>query len=375
MHAAERDGQAGDAQHGGAAREIGWFRALFAACGNRGGRIRRADHGSFVYPPVDVAGHALRVLLQGEDQQHPAGQQEPVPVQPEPLVERVRDQGLGGQQASEHRTGDERDAARVGERDQAERGHRVEPVSAHRAEVVRVQHAADAGDERGDAERVQLHGPRVDRRGGGRPLVGAHREHPLPERAAAQVPDPDAQQHAADQHDQAEDRAGLVAVDAAERAVRAEVEPEPLRLGYRRAGQAAAPGAVDEAEVLDGDGAGQRDHGQAHAADPDRGDRGNQADHHRDHDARERRDRERDAEIDGHVRDREPGGTGQRELDHRDLADEADHHHERQRHQRADQRIDQRLAEVEREHDQEHRADERADQPGADQVLRARRLR
>src|SRR5205823_5807927 len=74
------------------------------------------------------------------------------------------------------------------------------------------------------------------------------------------------------------------------------------------------------------------------------------------------------------VRDRESGGAGQRELDDRDLADEAGDHHERQRHQRADQRIDQGLAEVEREHDQQHRAAERADQPGADQVLRAGRL-
>ena len=312
MHAAERDGQAGDAQHGGAAHEVGWFRARFGARRGRGGRIRRADHGSLVQPPVEVAGHALRVLLQGEDQQQAADEQEPVPVQPEPFVERVRDQRLRGQQAGEHRAGDERDAARVGERDQAERGHRVEPVSAHRAEVVRVQHAADAGDERGDAERVQLHRSRVDRRGGGRALVGAHREHPLPECAAPDVAHPDAYEHAADQRDPAEDRAGLVAVDAAERAVRAEVEAEPLRLGHRRAGQAAAPGAVDEAEVLDGNRSGQRDDGQAHAADPDRGDRGDQADHHRYHDAGQRRDRERDAEVDGHVRDREPGGPGQR---------------------------------------------------------------
>ena len=31
VHAAERDGQAGDAQHGGAAREIGWLRAPASA--------------------------------------------------------------------------------------------------------------------------------------------------------------------------------------------------------------------------------------------------------------------------------------------------------------------------------------------------------
>src|SRR5204863_8805615 len=62
VHAAERDGQAGDAQHGGAAREIGWSGALFAGHWNRSGRLRGADHGSLVYPPVDVAGHARWAL-------------------------------------------------------------------------------------------------------------------------------------------------------------------------------------------------------------------------------------------------------------------------------------------------------------------------
>src|SRR5215813_1483340 len=67
VHAAERDGQAGNAQHGGAAGELGWSGAPLAARRNRGGRLWCADYGSLVYPPVDVAGHARWVLLQGED--------------------------------------------------------------------------------------------------------------------------------------------------------------------------------------------------------------------------------------------------------------------------------------------------------------------
>ena len=125
--------------------------------------LRRVELRLLVQAAVEVARHAGRVLQQGEDQQDAAEQQEPVAVQAEPLLEGVRDHRLGGDQAREHRAGDERDAARVGERDQRQRGDRVEPVAAHRAEVVRVQAPGHAGDERRDDERVQLDGPRVDR--------------------------------------------------------------------------------------------------------------------------------------------------------------------------------------------------------------------
>ena len=75
VHAAERDGQAGDAQHGGAACAS---RLAPGAARWRARNRRRRVSGArgrarpLVHPPVEVAGHALRVLLQGEDQQHAA---------------------------------------------------------------------------------------------------------------------------------------------------------------------------------------------------------------------------------------------------------------------------------------------------------------
>jgi ABC-type dipeptide/oligopeptide/nickel transport system ATPase component len=74
------------------------------------------------------------------------------------------------------------------------------------------------------------------------------------------------------------------------------------------------------------------------------------------------------------VRNREAGRPGQAQLHHGDLADEAGDDDERERHQRADQRVDQRLAEAERQHDQRGRDHHGADHRRAGQVLRARRL-
>ena len=68
---------------------------------------------------VERPGHALGVLDQREDQHDAAEQQEPVPGQAEPLVERVRHDALRGDQPGEDGAGDQRDAAGVGERDQA----------------------------------------------------------------------------------------------------------------------------------------------------------------------------------------------------------------------------------------------------------------
>src|SRR6185437_11292781 len=237
-----------------------------------------------------------------------------------------------------------------------------------------IQDARDAGDERGDRERVQLDRAGVDRGGGRGALVGADREHLLAELAAPEEADPHAEQDAAGQAEEAEDRRRHVAVDAAETGVRAEVDAEEVRLGDGRARRAAAPGGVREAEVLDGDGAGQGDDGERDAADPDRRDRGDDADDHGDRNADEGADQRGDAEVDGHVAHREPGGAGEAELDDGDLADVAGDDHEGQGHDRADQRVDERLAEVVGEDDQQHHADDGADQRGPPQVLRARCL-
>src|SRR6185312_14036617 len=56
-----------------------------------------------VHALVEGSRHALGMLDQREDQDHAAEEKEPVAVDPEPLVERVRDERLGGDQAREDR--------------------------------------------------------------------------------------------------------------------------------------------------------------------------------------------------------------------------------------------------------------------------------
>ena len=63
-------------------------------------------------------------------------------------------------------------------------------------------------------------------------------------------------------------------------------------------------------------------------------------------------EREPDAVVDGEVRQDEAGDSRERELDDRDLADEARDHDERQAHDRREERRDQRLPEVVGEDDQ-----------------------
>src|SRR5215510_11887574 len=53
---------------------------------------------------VEGAGDALGVLDQGDDQHDATEQQEPVPGQAEPLVERIRDDALRGDQSGEDGT-------------------------------------------------------------------------------------------------------------------------------------------------------------------------------------------------------------------------------------------------------------------------------
>src|ERR1700722_20366381 len=64
--------------------------------------------------------------------------------------------------------------------------------------------------------------------------------------------------------------------------------PKQLELGPPRAGRAAAPGGVGEAEVLDRDRARQRHHRQRHPAHPHRRERRDHPDPHRDGDADQR---------------------------------------------------------------------------------------
>src|SRR3972149_14327 len=58
--------------------------------------------------------------------------------------------------------------------------------------------------------------------------------------------------------DEAEERAGHLPVEPSERCIRAEVQAEQVRLGDRGARRAAPPGRVDEAQLLDSEGGGQR---------------------------------------------------------------------------------------------------------------------
>src|SRR5579875_932222 len=88
-----------------------------------GGLLRLADcrhgahsgraHAGRAPPPVRGARDAVRVGDERDKQPDRADQQRPVAVQPEPAVERVRYQALGGAQAGEQRAADHRDPAEV----------------------------------------------------------------------------------------------------------------------------------------------------------------------------------------------------------------------------------------------------------------------
>ena len=244
--------------------------------------------------PVERAGHALGILDQREDEHDAAEEEEPVPGQAEPLVERVGEEPLRGDEPGEDGARDERDAPRVGERDQAERQRDAEAVGAHRAEVVRVQRAGDAGDQRADAERDQLDVPDVDRRPGRGTLVRADCQHASTEDAAAHRDDEEAENDGGGERDPPEHGARQVAVEAAERRRRPEVDAEEVRIRHRRAGRAAAPGGVDEAEVEDGHRGRDRDDGEGHPAHAQRRHRRHEAEQHGSGDAGERCQREAD---------------------------------------------------------------------------------
>ncbi len=69
------------------------------------------------------------------------------------------------------------------------------------------------------------------------------------------------------------------------------------------------------------------------------------------------------------MRHREAGDAGERELDDRDLTDEADDDDEREADHDAEQRVDQRLPEVVREDDQAGHPDDRRDPGRPEQPL------
>ena len=84
--------------------------------------------------------------------------------------------------------------------------------------------------------------------------------------------------------------------------------------------------------------------------------------------------READAVVRGEVGEDEAGDPGERELDDRDLADEAGDHDHRQAHDRRQERRDQRLPEVVREDDQrDDRRGGRERAPSARAASRAER--
>src|SRR5579875_2351361 len=226
-----------------------------------GGLLRLADcrhgahsgraHAGRAPPPVRGARDAVRVGDERDKQPDRADQQRPVAVQPEPAVERVRYQALGGAQAGEQRAADHRDPAEVRIGDDHQRVDRAEQVRADRLEVVCVQRAAYPGDQRAHHERGQLDPAHVDARRRGGPLVGPDGEHPLADRAPAEGRHEQAEQDQHHQHDDAEDRARHLAVDAAERRLRGQVEAEDAQRADRRPGGLRSPGRVAEAELLD----------------------------------------------------------------------------------------------------------------------------
>ena len=166
------------------------------------------------------------------------------------------------------------------------------------------------------------------------------------------------------EHEEAEHRARHLPVETTERSVRAEIEAEDLRLRHRRARAASAPCRVQEDELLDRDGRGERDDGEADAADAQRADGDDEPADRRADRADQHRPRKADAVIRGEVGEDEPRDPGERELDDRDLADVAGDHDEREAHDGRQQRRDQRLPEVVGQHDQRDGRGRRRDQRG-----------
>ena len=118
--------------------------------------------------------------------------------------------------------------------------------------------AADAGDERRQGEGLELDRDDVDARDRGGALVAAHRQHPPPERAAAEVDDPGDRQ---DRDRQGED-AEAHGVDTG-----SSEKPQKPGDGTWLPAHAAGPVAFWKTTALDGHRRAERDHREVDAAD------------------------------------------------------------------------------------------------------------
>ena len=158
----------------GSRRRLGCRRRASESASARPWRSRRVR--TLLEHDVDRPDDALGVEHDGEHEAD-AGDR-PVPVaQVEPLGGRVVDDAAGGEHPGEDAAGDGRDAGEVGGGEHADADEDVERVEGDVALLVAEHRAAEAGDERGDGEREDLHAHDVDAGAGGGPLVGAHGEH------------------------------------------------------------------------------------------------------------------------------------------------------------------------------------------------------
>ena len=321
-------------------------------------------------------GDTVGVLDERHDQGQPREQQGPVPGDAEPLLERIREERLDGDQAGEDRPGDHRDPADVGECDQAERGQGREPAHRHRAEVVPVERAADPGDERADPERRELDVADVDAGGRRRSLVRPNRQHSLSERRAAEIRHEQPEQRPSAQRRRTRTRGSARCRRARERGRTGprsspnslgsgtgelEVPPPQVELRKTNCSIATAAASVTTARLTPRTRSAET--ADRRGRPPSRTQR---ADQHA--------ERKADAVVGGEMRDREAGDAGEGELDDGDLADEAGDHDDRQAHDRRQERRDQRLAEVVRQDDQRDDAPRSSRAaPAARAALRAER--
>ncbi len=175
------------------------------------------------------------------------------------------EESLGRADTREDCPGDHGDAPEVRERNQAERRQGPEAAVTDRPEVVRVERTGHPGDERGDAEPHELGVADVDPGCRGGTLVGAHGEHPLSQARAPHVGDQHAEGQRGSEDEKAEHRARELVVQAPEGRVGRQIEPPELRLLDGRPLVPAAPALVQETELLERDGGGERDD---HETDP-----------------------------------------------------------------------------------------------------------
>jgi hypothetical protein len=215
---------------------------------------------------------------------------------------------------------------------------------------------AQPGQETADGERGQLDPGNRDPRGGGRPLVGPHRQHRRPQPASPQQRDPARGQQ---QHDQAEhaERQVRVAVTGAD----AQVEAEDRRVLDRGAPETAVELRVVEPQVLQRGGQREGYHRDRQAPDAQRRQTDHDADDHREHRGQQRRERERHVQLELDAGEGEGADAGNGQLREGDLAAVAGDHHLGQRdhrqHQRGDDRSPHRVVGEGQRDESRHRDD------------------